>query len=227
MGCDDKKVWWILPRLPAALVLASCAAAAGCIGSKSRNGGLESAALSAGAKGPNVSQVGSVAAGAKISVADTVASFVAPGGSTVALAAQMPANAGEKLVAVSSNVLTLSGSTPFKVETHTQTAEGPKSFPPPAQPTPADVATGAGIRVFYWVAAGLAVVSVVCFYMSHAKAGFVAAVGAGALPLLASFSSFAASHATVGIVAIVFALVAAWYFVRGKIGMNNTTPNTP
>lgn len=226
MVCYDKKVWWILPHLSAALVFAACAASAGCVGSKNRNGGLESAALSAGMKGPTVSQVGSVAAGAKISIADTVASFVAPGGSTVALAAQMPANAHGVANAVPSSVLTLASSTPFRVETRTQTAEGPKSFPPPAQPTPADVATGAGIRVFYWVAAGLAVVSVICFYMSHAKAGFVAAVGAGALPLLASFSSFAASHATVGIVAVVFALVAAWYFVRGKIGVNNTTPNT-
>ena len=234
----DTKIRWILSSLPASLVVATrtaaaCAAAftfAGCATSGNR-AGHESGALTIGGKnGSNVAQVGPVSAGGKISVADSVSSFIAPAGSTVNLSGEIPGNARETTKAMprgeGGGVLTLSQPTPFHIASKTQTAEGPKSFAPPAPPSPAEIATGAGIRIFYWVAAALAVVSVVCFYTSHTKAGLVAAAGAGALPLLASFSSFAASHATVGVVAVVCALVVAWYFVRGKIETNNN-PNTP
>ncbi len=169
--------------------------------------------------GPTVTQNGSVAAGAQVATSTTRSTVPIPAGSII----ELPSPAGAQNARPNAQIsppahrVTLAAPSTLTAETTTQTATGPTTHAPPAPPSPAELATGAGIRVFYWLAAGLALACVALFYSGHAKAALVAGIGAGGLPLLASSALWLASHAAVAVVAISGALVAAWFFVRNRI----------
>jgi hypothetical protein len=160
------------------------------------------------------------------------ASLPLPTGSRVEFPAPGPINAPAGTPAKADSlpfagVVTLSAPSTLAIDITRQDASAATTHAPAAPPTPAETATGAGIRVFYYLAAALAVAAVVCFYTGHAKAGIVAAAGAGTLPLLAASSAYLATHAAVAVVAVAGTLIAAWFFVRGQINAVPTVPNLP
>jgi hypothetical protein len=169
--------------------------------------------------GPTASQAGPIAAGARVSTSITRSSLPIPAGSIVEMPAAPAAQEAQPGPQISTPVakVTLAAASTLTAETNTQTATGPTTHAPAAPPTPAELATGAGIRIFYWLAAGLAVAAVLLFYAGHGKAAIVAAAGAGGLPLLATSAAWLASHAAVAVVCVCAALVAAWYFVKNRI----------
>ena len=113
--------------------------------------------------------------------------------------------------------VTLAAPSVLTIETTGETAKAQTTHAPPAPPTPADLAAGQGIRVFFYLAAALALAALALFYFGHTKAGILAIIGAGGLPILAQASANLAAHAATGILVAVAALVAAWYAVRHRI----------
>jgi hypothetical protein len=96
-----------------------------------------------------------------------------------------------------------------------ETATAPKAFTPPAPPTPAQLAQGDGVRVFYYLAAGLALLALVLGYAGHVKAAGFAAAGAIGIPFAIHFlNTLAASFVGVASVCIAGSLFATWFLVK-------------
>lgn len=114
-------------------------------------------------------------------------------------------------------VVTLAAPSTLTQEATTQTASGPTTHAPPAPPTPADQATAAGLRLFYYLAAGAALAAFALFWAGYFRAGLVAVLAAGGLPLLAQFSAKVASHTAAALAALAAGLVAAWHFLKSRI----------
>lgn len=114
-------------------------------------------------------------------------------------------------------VVTLAAPSTLTQEATTQTASGPTTHAPPAPPTPAQHATAAGLRLFYYIAAGAAMAAFALLYLGYFRAALVAILAAGGLPLLAQFSAAAASHTAAALAALAGGLVAAWHFLKSRI----------
>lgn len=114
-------------------------------------------------------------------------------------------------------IVTLSAPSTLTQEATTQTASGPTTHAPPPPPTPADQATADGLRLFYYLAAGAALAAFALFWAGYFRAGLVAVLAAGGLPLLAQFSASLASHTAAALAALAAGLVAAWHFLKNRI----------
>jgi hypothetical protein len=214
------------PRwLALGVCLANAAALSGCATLRGLSGTKAGSSRLTVPDGPTAAQVGDAATPAEVSRFNARTSIPLPAGTRIEIpahkASQTPAPApiGAQPAAPASPaaVVTLSAASTLTTETTGQTARAQTTHAPAAPPTPAEIATGQGIRVFYWLAAGLALATVALFYLGHTKAAIVAAAGAASLPLLATSAAWIAMHAAVAIVCTVGALVAAWYFVRNRI----------
>lgn len=173
--------------------------------------------------GTSVSSMGGAETPAKLTDTRSVSTLPVPVGSTVALATAPTAEKPSGTPAV----VTLSAPSELRVESSATVAESPRSFAPPAPPTPSAVATGVGVRLFYWLAVGFAVCAVACFYFAHAKAGVICALAAGGLPLLASVSVWLAEHAAVAAGVGALTLVVAWYLVtKNRLSAKNDEKGT-
>lgn len=183
--------------------------------------------------GPTVSQTGDAATPAETARQTVKTSIPLPTGTRIDLSPATPAGSPEIGLPGASQTpkngpgnvaITLAAPSALSSESVTLSARAQTNHAPPAPPTPAEIATGSGIRLFYWLAAGLAVACIALFYLGHGKAAIIAGIGAGGLPLLASSALWLATHAAVAVVAISGALVAAWFFVRHRVTDNPPTP---
>jgi hypothetical protein len=166
--------------------------------------------------GSSVTTKGGAESPAKLIETRAVSSLPVAAGSTVEVRGASAGSSGSS-VPGPTQLVTLSAPSVLTVESSGTVAESPRSFTPPAPPTPAEIATGKGVRLFYWLAAAFAVAAVASFYTGHFKAGVICAVSAGGLPLLASTSVWLAEHAAVAAGCVAASLVGAWFLLRSKL----------
>lgn len=165
--------------------------------------------------GPTAAQSGDAKTPAELSSFKGKASLPIPQGSRVEIPTAAPKESPASPQPAAA--VTLAAPSVLTIETTGETARAQTTHAPPAPPTPADLAAGQGIRIFFYLAAALALAALALFYFGHTKAAILAVFGAGGLPMLAQVGANLASHAATGILVGIVALVAAWYFVKHRI----------
>ncbi len=160
--------------------------------------------------GAHLEQSGAAAVPATVSSAKDTLTLPLPANSAVAITAATATSPARVDVS-------LTAPTVAQITSTREQATAPKSFTPPAPPSPSEIAKGKGIQLFYYIGGALAVAAVAMLYLEHAKAALVAGIGAVAVPGLAVLlSSEWAVRALVACVALSGGLVAAWYFIKSK-----------
>ena len=105
-----------------------------------------------------------------------------------------------------------------KISTRENFATGARSFAPPPPPSPLELAKGSGVKVFYFLAAFLALAAIGLAYVGHGKAAMFAGLGAVGIPAaIEFFSSGVALAIGTGAVCVAGALFAAWHLMRKKL----------
>lgn len=160
--------------------------------------------------GTTLSQSGFAEQPAEVSESDSSASVDLPKGSTIEVfpaSATLPGKISLKLSANSS----------LKLGMKTARAVTAKSFAPPKPPTATEIAKAEGIKIFYWLSAGLVLLALFLVWGQHYKAAGIAAGGAVVVPLVGNFvSEVSAVWVALIFVGMTATLFAAWYFVRGR-----------
>jgi len=160
--------------------------------------------------GANLQQTGSAEIPAKISNSANTLTIPLPKQSGIAVFAPTDSTAGRVEIIVSD-------ATTATLVSTSETAVAPKAYAPPSPPSPAEIARGDGLRMFYYIAAGLVLAACVLVYLGHGKAALIAGIGAVIVPTLANFlSSEWAVRALIACACLASALCFAWYLIARK-----------
>ncbi len=104
---------------------------------------------------------------------------------------------------------------PLVFSSHFVQARAPRNFSPPAPPSPSDLASGEGVKLFYWLAVGCAVGCVGMLYTQHYKAAGLLALASAGIPFLIRIGQTVfASHLAVGLIVAALTLVIAWELLK-------------
>ena len=159
----------------------------------------------------NVPDLGEIATGGD---AATPANVATSKGST---AFQIPV--GTMVEILPSGSFAFKTAAPVDVVTNhaTATLTGPAAFTPPAQPSPADLARGFGVRAFYLAGLVCALAAALCLWRGYPLAAICAGGAAVALPVIANVvSSPAAIMVGSVLLALGVGLVVAYNLTRAK-----------
>lgn len=182
-------------------VLSALCMWAGCSGGIFHRASVRSLAKSGNS---SVDSSGEISRPATASTNDTTATVPIPAGAVVTISTAPQNSPGALPVAV--------------VTSHSEVATSPVNYPPALPPTPAQVAAGDGVRVFYWIAAGCAVGAIVAIYVAHYLAAGILAGAAALIPFLVHLGeTVLASHFAVAAICLSLGLVVAYEILKGKL----------
>lgn len=156
--------------------------------------------------GSTIDQKGDAAKPANVSEATTRSEIAIPAGSKIDVV-PATANTPGKIT------FALSSSSVFSSVTDSQHVEGPIAQAPPST---VEIARGQAVLYSYALAGGLMLLALLLFYLEHGKAGAIALLGAGVVPVLSNLLSNSVALAIGGIaLAISLTLYTAWH-LHGK-----------
>lgn len=170
--------------------------------------------------GATIDQRGSAEVPAKQSATASVAEIPLAKGSRVTV---VPPSA----ISPGSISLILSENSALKLTSHSESASMPQTFRPPSPPSATDLAKADGLKLYFWVSVGLALLGGFLIYAEHVKAGVIAIIGAIGVPIMGRFVS-ESSALTLALVATVgaTAIFGAWYLIRHRLAPQTGSPQT-
>ncbi|MFT3870477.1 MAG: hypothetical protein QM715_18665 [Nibricoccus sp.] len=177
---------------------------------------------------PKVTQNGPAENPGRASVEKTVVTVPIPAGSKISQtpAPSVPAATGKPDMAAGITIQT-SAPTEMRIETTRESVEGATTPKPSPPPSPVEVARGKGVRLFYWIAGGFAIASVV----SAVRKYLWAAVCFGAAALVTVLGVNVVSEEWViraaGVLAVAgVVFVAAWKIIAARHGLAGNQAGT-